>query len=433
MNSAYLRRLWRRVGNFVVHHEKVLLALLSVVIVISGTLWYRQFSSQQESTKTVGGTYVDGIVGTADDIQMIASRITRAGLFSLDSNGGLVNELVESWDSNTEKTHYTFVLSDGVEADEIKEELNNNIGLLGPAIVNSTDERTVTIELAQSNPNVPILLSQPLFNYGPYKVSKVTDKTTVFTRNNREGAVVAYINKIIIHAFKTQEELNEALQKHRVDGSKFSESMEVPKGYALQEVTMPRYYAVLFNVNQGPFRDDAFRKAVAANTQNTKGSFVLTYPSEEPYQSYAESVVSSWQNNGLTVELNPQPLSDITTKIAPSRNFQALLTGIDYGAELDPFYLWHSTQVRPPGNNLTGIKDEAIDQLISSIRANINVQKRYDGVEDLHNALEDKGVITLLGQEKIKIIISDNIEYQRPWIPLTVSDRWQAIASWSVK
>lgn len=80
-------RVANKVSSLVAQYEKILLAVLSVVIVISGTFWFRQFAGSQGSSPTIGGTYVDGIVGGEREVQTIASKLTKSGLFAIDAQG----------------------------------------------------------------------------------------------------------------------------------------------------------------------------------------------------------------------------------------------------------------------------------------------------------------------------------------------------------
>src|SRR5438132_1501595 len=76
-------------------YEKVILAMLAVVIVISGTFWFRQFAAGHGATPGAGGSYVEGIVGDEQDVRQLSLRLTKAGLFGFDTTGKLENVLVK--------------------------------------------------------------------------------------------------------------------------------------------------------------------------------------------------------------------------------------------------------------------------------------------------------------------------------------------------
>ncbi|QQG50345.1 MAG: hypothetical protein HZB70_02100 [Candidatus Berkelbacteria bacterium] len=428
---ARQKRYAARVTQIISHYEKVILALLAVVIVISGTFWYRQFA-QNQGTATAGGSYVEGLVGTERDVQQIATRLTKTGLFTINNDGELENVLVQDWRVNPEKTEYFFKLLKEVSKNEILTELQNSLELLGPASVELTDGDEIAIKTTKANPNIPLLLTQPLFDYGPYKLNKATGKTTIFSRNPREGAVRPYLNKVIVHTYADKALLQQALDKGKVDGAE-NENLTVPEGYHLQSFELSKYYAVIFNINKSPFRDGAMRRALIDESTVANSPFTLTAADQEPYKGLAEELVKRWQALGAQVTLELKPLDEIQDKAGPSRQFQALLTGIDYGAEMDPTYLWHSSQIRPPGNNFSGINNDGIDVQIDTLRQLTNVAERTAAIKSLHEALQREGVAKFLKQESVSFIAEDTIAVQKPWLAQNASDRYRSIADWYVK
>jgi len=412
-------------------YEKVILAMLAIVIVISGTLWYRQFSAGQTRSPNAGGSYVEGVLADEQEVRQIALRLTKVGLFRFDTAGKLQNVLVENWQVNPEKTVYTFSLKKNVDHNEIVTDLENNIDLFDSASIEANDQDQVVITLVEPNPNLPLLLTQPLFDYGPYKVSKATDQTTVFARNPKEGAQLPYLNKVIIHAYQTQEELQQALLKRKLDGAE-ADGLTVPTHYELKSFPMARYFAAVFNLNKSPFRESALRQALIGDGAVPATPFTLTVADQEPNKTLASEIAKDWEARGAKVTIEIKSVEEIQDKIGPSRAFQALLVGIDYGMELDPTYLWSSTQIRPPGNNLSGIKSATVDAQIETIRATLNVGERFTLIEQLHAQVQSEQAAVFIRQEKINFIARDSLVVERPWLARTLTDRFRAIADWYV-
>jgi len=420
----------RRFGKFVQHNEKLLLALLAVVIVISGGLWYREYFGADGPAP--GGTYVDGIVGNSEELDMVAAKLTKTGLFSINSAGKIQNQLVDNWSVNTDKTKYTFDLKDGINGFEITDVLNQNVELFGPGFVQDEGDGVVSVSLSAPNPNLPILLAQPLFDYGPYKLSKKSNTTAIFTRNTSEFAPKPYINKIVVHLFPDEESLRTALTKHKIDGARLS-SNDLIDGYTQVIYETASYYGVVINVNRSPFRVKSYRQSLVNGKPVSRASVVLTVADEEPLKTIAKDVEKAWEKQGLTVKVDVQPTAKISEEISPSRNFDALLTGISYLPELDPFYLWDSTQIRPPGNNLSGIKDDKIDKLISQIEVELSLPERYKKIDELHKYLQSIGVLQLLSPITQQFMVDNNVVVARPYLPLSIRDRWQSITQWYLK
>ena len=431
MNWRSPASLLRQLGSFVQHHEKLLLAILALVIAVSGSLWYRQYF-KQDSGPVAGGTYVEGIVGGSEELTLAAAKLTKSGLFKINATGSIENHLIDNWQVNAEKTEYRFDLKRGLESGEIIAALEENSDLIGPSTVTDEGDGVIVLTLATANPNLPVLLTQPLFDFGPYKLSKMSSATAIFTRNSSEYALTSYLNKIVVHAFSDQAALRQALEKGKVDGAALDTTDPI-SGYNIFTYQLPRYYAVMLNVNKSPFRDQTYRRKVLNGEAVSAADVVLTAPDEAEYQPYVDQVVNGWTNSGLRVTVDRRPTSEITATIAPTRDFQALLTGVSYWPELDPYYLWHSSQLRPPGNNLPGVKDDTIDNLIAEIEAEQSLPARYEKINQVHARLAELGVAVILEQVTKTIHVVKNIVPVQPWLPLGERDRWQAIDQWHLK
>lgn len=427
--DGFLKAFWQRVAILIAHHEKVLLALLSVVIVISGTFWYRQATRSQNGLPTAGGTYVEGITGGEAEAQLIASKITKAGLFTFDKQGNLQNLLIDGWTVNADKTEYHFHLLGDVSSSEILDALNQNVDVFGQAIIEANGQ-DISIKLAQSDPDVPLLLTEPLFDYGPYKLSKLSNETTVLTRSTRAHAVSAYLNKIVIQNYGSEDELKVAIEKNRIDGATLSDNTFTNENFDTVSLKLPEYYVLIFNINRTPFRTSSYRQQVIQANGAAQDAFSLTVEDQEPYLTLANNLVASWKNAGIPVTLSIKSQSDIQSKIAPSRDFQALLTGINYGYEYNPYYIWSSTQIRPPGNNLSGIKNDQIDAILNQIGEETNVVRRQTLIDGLHQTLKDQSVAVVLQQQQSNILVSKGVGFVAPASLIAAEDKWDSVAWW---
>jgi len=136
---------------------------------------------------------------------------------------------------------------------------------------------------------------------------------------------------------------------------------------------------------------------------------------------------------GANVELRPASPDDIRTKIATTRDFQVLLSGIDYGSELDPYYIWHSSQIRPPGNNISGIKSAEVDKIIDFTRTSYNIADRYQFINSLHLQLEKEGVAQFLDQKSAQLHVARKINIPDIWGTREALDFLSRARDWSVK
>ena len=427
MKTPSVWPLARPILKLVASYEKLLLAILSVVVVISGGFWYRQFS-KVDSTP-LGGSYVEGIISNQEEIETLAARLTRTGLFRFNQTGELENQLVKSWQVNAEATEYRFQLIDEVDREQIENDLQTAVDLIGSIEAKLADNGDLVVTSEIANPNLALLLAQPIFNYGPYKVTKTNPKTTIFTRNPTPGAAEGHLNKIVLHSYDSELELKSALEKGKLDGALLGNGQTAPENYRLESLALPRYLGVILNVNKVPFRDRTTRLNLLTGASPVTSSFTLSVPDVPAHRRLAEALVSDWQAKGHKVSLQAVPAAEFKDKTLAGHDFQAALTGLDYGVEVDPYYLWHSSQVRT--GNIAEYKSQSVDQATTAIRSSTNIAFRYQRLDELHQQLTTEGVLKIVEQEKIDLIISQRFNFRLGWLLHDPEDRFLAVMNWS--
>lgn len=93
----------------------------------------------------------------------------------------------------------------------------------------------------------------------------------------------------------------------------------------------------------------------------------------------AELLAMQWRAIGVNAKLNVVSTKDLTGQLLPSRGFDCLVFAVKLSADPDPFVLWHSSQSKDPGLNITQFNIAEADKLISEGRsttdANIRTEK----------------------------------------------------------
>lgn len=430
--NALKRRIFallKPVGRFIDAHEKVILAGLAVIIIVSGTWWFRQFS--KNTNPSVGGTFVEAVVRDADELSQLTIRLTKSGLFRFNEQGEVVNQLVSSWSVNADKTEYRFKLLPEIDPASIISQADQNASVLDQPLV-SENNGEIVFEMPEPSPSLPLLLTEPIFDYGPYKSQKATEVTAIFVRRSESWASPAFVNKVIIQIVDTAEKRDQLLAKSKIDGY-IGKNLPADVEKTAFPLKFPRFYGVIFNINKAPFRDANIRKGVTAGRADKPVSFTLTTVDKEPQRTLATRLVSEWQVAGIKAEVKYVSLDDMRDKVIAPRDFQAVLTGIDYGAEMDPYFLWHSSQIRPPGANYSGIKSPTVDGLIVQTRESLNANTRMDLIKQLHQELQSEGVALILSQDSTNLYLSDRVKAAQAPIVNTDYDHLLGLRFWSMK
>lgn len=98
-------------------------------------------------------------------------------------------------------------------------------------------------------------------------------------------------------------------------------------------------------------------------------SFALSVRGDDPLLiEVAERLRRDWTMIGVGVDVAPIPPTSLNTTLR-DRAFSALLMRWDLRADdPDPYGLWHSSQVDPPGQNLAGFRDSEADRVLVEAR-----------------------------------------------------------------
>ncbi len=100
----------------------------------------------------------------------------------------------------------------------------------------------------------------------------------------------------------------------------------------------------------------------------------------------AQEVKSQWEKLGVKVTIEALPISQLQ-QVIKDRNYQILLFGEIMAIDPDPFTTWHSSQRQEPGLNLALYKNDTADRLIEEARGTLNPLERMQKYDDFQKIL----------------------------------------------
>ena len=116
----------------------------------------------------------------------------------------------------------------------------------------------------------------------------------------------------------------------------------------------------------------------------------LTTVNQPENVTAAELVQTFWQNIGVKVNLQIIESGKIRREVIKPRNYQALLFGIIFGSDPDPYPFWHSSQVQDPGLNLSMFANRNADKLLEDARKTLNEDERMKKYQEFQKILIDE-------------------------------------------
>jgi peptide/nickel transport system substrate-binding protein len=124
----------------------------------------------------------------------------------------------------------------------------------------------------------------------------------------------------------------------------------------------------------------------------------------------AQYLADSWKEIGVKIDLQILPTRQVTEELIKPRKFDILLFPQKLGVEPDPFVLWHSSQIKNPGINLTGFENQQADKLINEGRNTTNQKLRDEKYLQFYALLNEKLPALFLSQAQYVYLISEEIK-----------------------
>jgi len=161
-------------------------------------------------------------------------------------------------------------------------------------------------------------------------------------------------------------------------------------------------------------------------------SITLTTVQQPDLEQIGKIIQSSWQDLGIPTKLLSVPSDTMQSQIITPRNYQALLFGIVQSFDADPYPLWHSSQIKSPGLNLSLYANKRVDDLLTKAQTtpfeDVKKKKYIEFQQIVNNELPAiflySGSYTYLVDKNIKGVNVEKIN--------TPSDRLNGINNWYI-
>jgi len=310
---------------------------------------------------------------------------------------------------------------------------------------------------------------------------------------------VAHITNLEFRFYSSEDELIDAFNNNDIDNIGTISGMNVANlkfksRITLEQLKMPRYFALFFNQNQSKaLADKNVRLALNYATDRVSiinkamdgNAFLINSPlmggildinpnvrtfDYDPVQAasvlkaggwvaneegllakgkdnvlevkittsqwselgaVAREVQAQWEKLGIRVTIDALPISELQ-QVIKERNYQILLFGEIMTVDPDPFSTWHSSQRQEPGLNLALYKNDTADRLIEEARATLNPLERMQKYDDFQKILlEDIPAVFLYSPHYLYGLSRDVQGFQTSIIP-TPEGRFTDITSWYI-
>ncbi len=147
--------------------------------------------------------------------------------------------------------------------------------------------------------------------------------------------------------------------------------------------------------------------------------------------SVANLLKEQWAKIGVELIVEILPIQDLQ-QIRAGREYEMILFGETLATDPDPFSLWHSSQKRDPGLNLSLYENKAVDNLLEKARQTLNPLERIKLYQDFQRLLIEDVPAVFLYNPLYIYAQTNNIKGFNGNIISTPSDRFSNINKWYI-
>ena len=183
----------------------------------------------------------------------------------------------------------------------------------------------------------------------------------------------------------------------------------------------------------GPSKRAKLNEVCSTPKEDTPLTLTLTTLDQSPLKDVAFFIASSWEELGITVEVNLLTSGELERDVLKPRNFEILLFGEILNRIPDPLPFWHSSQVKDPGLNLSGYDNTAADTLLEQIRRSLNKEDRSGFLFELQELLEKDIPLIPLYDLPFQYVAQKEIKGIKGQLLSEPSQRFSGILDWYIK
>lgn len=414
--------------------EKVIILTLCGAVFI--LVFFLGYNAWLESTKLVacqGGEFREGIVGESKDLDKHLARLVNAGLTKYDDQKNIIGDLADHWEIKENGKVYEFHLREGFYSEDLANQIVSK-NLWKDINISTPDPQLIDFTFKQ--PFSPFLYTstKPIFNYGPYRISKESKDEVELVARDDYYAGKPYINKIIIHLYANKDDLLKAAKKGEIQGISSDEDFEQIAGFRKFEINLPRELLLFFNLNNKDLGDLKVRQALKENTSLGKDlTFRLVTLDKEKNIALAKEIADRWAQNGVKINIEAKDNVTLQKTVIPKRDYDLLLYGLDYGEDPDPYPFWHSSQTNMDGRNLANFKNTKADKLLEQARLEFDFAKREEDYNEFQQILDQQIPMLVIEQENFYYQVSEKIQGIEKMVGSNEADHFLNIAKWYIE
>ncbi len=155
---------------------------------------------------------------------------------------------------------------------------------------------------------------------------------------------------------------------------------------------------------------------------------------DNPVRSALAAVISKQlQIIGIKAASSVDGAASLLRNSVIPRRFDALLYGLDMGYDPDNFAVWHSSQNKEDGLNISSFSDPRIDSLLDQARATTDIEKRKELYKKFQDIFVDEAPAVVLYYPIYTYWVNSKVKGVDTSVLFEPSSRFSNIEDWYIK
>ena len=162
-------------------------------------------------------------------------------------------------------------------------------------------------------------------------------------------------------------------------------------------------------------------------------AFTLSVPNDPPRVALANAIAEQWRAIDVDVSVQPLAASSFVADHLLQHKFEAALAAIDPGPDPDPYPFWHSTQIPPPGRNLSNYSDPQTDDALERARQTSDTPHRRELYANFAGFFVDAAPAIPLYAPQYTYVQSTRVQGYAESLLFTPASRFSNVSEWYVR
>lgn len=171
-----------------------------------------------------------------------------------------------------------------------------------------------------------------------------------------------------------------------------------------------------------------WEKKIGTNTETL--SVTIKTGNSAPFETAASLIAENWRQLGVEVQVEQYEQTGLVQSVIRSRDFQALLFGIDMNRLQDLYPFWHSSQKDDPGLNIAQYTNVTVDRLLETARKSQDEAEQTRTLAEISTIITDEVPAIFLFAPSITYVTAEDLTVAPMKRLGRPADRFMNISNW---